>query len=534
MIFSQNARGYGWIDFSRLLRSRWPVVPILCSFTFFGGVALETKVGCLYECAVRLELGPGPAAPVSLSSSSDFRASVLTDFTRQLAELRSRSLLSEVVAGQDLATRWGTGDQAGAVRLLSGRSKVEPVPGERAVVLRVRDPSAESSAVIVNAIADRFLSRQESGLRAEARERVLRLAGEVGERHRVMGEIEARLPDAGEGEALDLRRQLVSETYLLRSLEARHLLAAIEAGEVSTRAHLVERAEASDAKKIVPIFLRTPILLLLGLFLAVMMIFLTRRQDFRLDFLARLLRRLELPFAGYTPVCGASLLAGQPLSPRLIEPYRDCRTKLQRLPAGNCLVMTLMSLRDRQGIAEVTTNLACVLADGGSTVLVIDANFRYPQLHEQFDAANHPGLSDFLSGEMRLEETVIKTRRPNLWFMPSGPLHEDPGSLVGGRRMGDLVREMRSRFDYLLIVAPSIHEFAEAGVIAAHADYTAVVTPYRRCSLSLLKKARLAIEVASAQLTAVFLTVDPEGESLRGRMKAVKGEPGPLRVTQGR
>ena len=517
MIFDQHASGYGWIDYLRLLRSRWPIAVLSCLLFLLGGMALQKGVPCLHESMVRLELEPkkefGKAAP----SLSEFRPSQLHDFSSHIAELRSHNLLSEVVVTCDIVKRWGSAHEAEATRLLEERTELVAMPHDRAIVLRARDLNPAASAELVNAIADQFLSRKESEIRGEANSRVERLEREVGERHRAIRGIEARLLELGadatasEEEKTDLRRQLVSEGYLLRSLEAKHQLAAIEAGEAKSQVRLVERAAESSARPFVPIFFTMPALLFLGLLSGVVVTILAERGDIRLNALANLMQRAELPLGGFVPTCGASLLNGGLLPPRLIESYRDLRTKLQRLPAGDCLLLTLMPLRGRDGLAEATTNLACVLADGGSTVLVIDADFRNPQLHRHFEAANHPGLSDFLSGEMRIEETVIKTLRPNLWFMPSGPLHQDPAGLIAGRRMGDLLWDMRSRFDYLLIAAPSIHEVSDAGALAALGDYTAVVAPYRDCSVPQLKKAKLAIEAASAQLTAVFLTVNLEG-----------------------
>jgi len=153
----------------------------------------------------------------------------------------------------------------------------------------------------------------------------------------------------------------------------------------------------------------------------------------------------------------------------------------------------------------------CVLADAGRTTLVIDADFRQPTLHGFFDAARHPGLSDFLSGEMRLEETVVRSRRPNLWFMPTGPLHDDPGGLLNGRRMGDLVWELRSRFEFILIASPSIHEVSDAGLLAGLADYTAVVTPCAGHSLRQLRETKTALETVSAPLGGVILTTRVKG-----------------------
>jgi succinoglycan biosynthesis transport protein ExoP len=157
-------------------------------------------------------------------------------------------------------------------------------------------------------------------------------------------------------------------------------------------------------------------------------------------------------------------------------------------------------------VAEVVAGLATVLADAGRTTLVIDADFRTSALHGLFDAALHPGLSDFLSGEMRLEETVVRSRRANLWFMPAGPLPGDPGGLLNGRRMTDLIWDLRSRFDFILLVSPSIHEVSDGGLLAGIADYTLVATPNGGHGIKRLLETKRALETVSAAMGGVVLT----------------------------
>ncbi len=508
------------MDYSHLLRSRWPIVMLVCSVVFLVGAALRKSIPFPYESVVCIRWEPEKATDEPAPSPSEFRAIRLNDFSARIAELRSGNLLSEVVLANDLVRRWDVDHEAAATRLLARRSEVEGRADEGVILLRTRDRTAAASAELANAIADRFLFRKHAEVRAESNARVVRFDREKRERHRAIEAIEARLlalsaadsgVEGGEDEKNDLRHRLHSERNLLRSLEAKHQLAVIEAGEAISPARLSERAEEVSATRIIPFFLQLPGMILAGLLAGAGAILVGGRGGVRLQFLANLQDRLELPVAGFAPLCGTSLLTENSLSPYLVESYRDLRTKLKRLPAGDCLFVTLLPLRSEAGLAEAATNLACVLADGGATVLVIDADFRDPQLHPHFEAARHPGLSDFLSGEMRLEETVIKTRRPNLWFMPSGPLHPDPGGLIAGRRMDDLLWDMRSRFDYLLIVAPPLHRVAEAGALAALADATAVVAPYGSCSVRQLEKARLALEVAAAQLTAVLLTTKVDG-----------------------
>jgi len=154
----------------------------------------------------------------------------------------------------------------------------------------------------------------------------------------------------------------------------------------------------------------------------------------------------------------------------------------------------------------VISNLSVIMAEAGHTVLLIDGDLRDPQVYRQFDAANHPGLSDYLSGEMRLEETVVKTRKNNLWFMPSGPPREDPSGLFAGKRMEDLIYDMKSRFDYLLITSPSPLSYSEAGVVSGIVDHTIAVTSYKRHSGKILKQLKQALEASGGLLSGVALS----------------------------
>ena len=146
MIFDQHASGYGWIDYLRLLRSRWPIAVLSCLLFLLGGMALQKGVPCLHESMVRLELEPkkefGQAAP----SLSEFRPSQLNDFSSHIAELRSHNLLSEVVVTCDLVKRWGSAHEAEATRLLEERTELVALPHDRAIVLRARDLNPAASA----------------------------------------------------------------------------------------------------------------------------------------------------------------------------------------------------------------------------------------------------------------------------------------------------------------------------------------------------------------------------------------------------
>ena len=57
-------------------------------------------------------------------------------------------------------------------------------------------------------------------------------------------------------------------------------------------------------------------------------------------------------------------------------------------------------------------NLAVSLAQAGSSVLLIDADLRRPQLHTIFDFDNEKGLSTFLSSAAKVDELFEIIKQP--------------------------------------------------------------------------------------------------------------------------
>lgn len=516
MIFGQSGAKLGWVDGLYLLRARWPLVLLIGSLVLLVGAVVRSKTPRLHEATVRISLDGLDGSVKAPAAGPEFQMDRRSDWIRQAAELSSRSLLSEVIAPCGLPARWGFTEEEEGFRLLESRLRVESVPSQRLFVVSARDLTREHAAALANVIAGRFVARKESEAKAEASARVRRFERERDECSGRMEATEARLVELAkeEGgsseEVAELRRLLVSQRNLSHSLEAKRQMALLEAKEPKPVARVVSPATADQAVAVNPPWLGLPGLSVLGLALGIVLALSVRRGGMRWSTVADLMRRLDVPVVGFAPLSGVSVVRMKEAPPSVLEPYRDVRNRLLRLPTGECTLLILMPARRNDPVSEAVANLACVLADAGRTVLVIDADFRRPILHGYFDAAQHPGLSDFLSGEMRLEETVIRSRRPNLWFMPAGPLHADPGGLLGGRRMDDLIWELKRRFDFILIASPSIHATSDAGLLAGLADYTLAATPYLGHSLRCLRETKTALETVSASFAGVLLTTRVE------------------------
>jgi capsular exopolysaccharide synthesis family protein len=525
MIFGRIAAKFATYECFCLVRSQWPLILLTASIVLLGGAVIRKKVPRLYEATAVIDLESGAADRIDGVAEPVFRPLPQNDLKRRIAELEHHSLLEEAAARVDLVRRWERGSLEDTIELLGDRLRVGADPSSEGIRLSVRDLSREHAAALANAIGDRFIARKDEEARDEAKARVRRLQEERDEADREIEETETRLVEMSKGAATDgedpeeLRRRLVTLRHLHHSLEAKHQQALLEAEIAATPIRLSVPASPAQVRVIRQPWLSLPALFVTGLLGGILLVLLREsRAGRRWDALADLMNRLDVPLAGYAPLANRSPVGIREFPDAWIEPYREIRNRLFRLPAGECLLLAVMPVRKSDPVAEAVASLGAVLADAGRTTLVIDADFRSSALHELFEAARHPGLSDFLSGEMRLEETVIRARRPNLWFMPTGPLPEDPGGLLGGRRMTDLIWDLRSRFDFILLVSPSIHEVSDGGLLANLADYTLVTTPDAGHSFKRLQETKTALETVSAQMGGVLLTkrvvVDLVGEAV--------------------
>jgi receptor protein-tyrosine kinase len=137
--------------------------------------------------------------------------------------------------------------------------------------------------------------------------------------------------------------------------------------------------------------------------------------------------------------------------------------------------MVITSSRPMEGKTTVVSNLGIALADIGASVLLIDGDLRRPRLHKVFDQVNSWGLSDMLREknaveELPLEALVKRTTVPGLHLLPSGTCTDNIFGLLWSGRMGRLLPRFREAFDYVLVDAPPCLEFADARIMARHAE----------------------------------------------------------------
>ncbi len=140
-----------------------------------------------------------------------------------------------------------------------------------------------------------------------------------------------------------------------------------------------------------------------------------------------------------------------PRSP-VAEAFRSLRTNLEFIAVDRPLKSILISSAGaEEGKTTLTSNLGLILAQGGKRVVLLDADLRRPRLHKELGVSNRIGLSDLFRGVASVEEALHPFGRTGVSIITSGGLPPNPAELIGSVKMGQILDELESRFDVVLI-----------------------------------------------------------------------------------
>tara|TARA_Y100001968_G_C19429156_1_gene756034 strand:- start:1077 stop:2732 length:1656 start_codon:yes stop_codon:yes gene_type:complete len=124
-----------------------------------------------------------------------------------------------------------------------------------------------------------------------------------------------------------------------------------------------------------------------------------------------------------------------------------------------------------------TTNsilLGKLVSDLGKKVLLIDANFRKPKIHDKLLLNNNKGLSDLLIGKENEWQNLIQKVdfNDNLYVMTAGINDKNILKLFKSENMINLINKINKSdlFDLIIWDSSAIYDFSEARLLASYLD----------------------------------------------------------------
>jgi tyrosine-protein kinase Etk/Wzc len=188
------------------------------------------------------------------------------------------------------------------------------------------------------------------------------------------------------------------------------------------------------------------------------------------------------------------------------EAFRMLRTGLAFANAERPLrTIAVTSPGPSEGKSTISVNLASVLAQAGSRVLLVDADMRHPVLHTIFKHAKKPGLSDLIISETDLAQAICPTGLDGLSYLPCGTVPPSPADLLTLNAARDLLDRLKSEYDYVVIDTPPVLVAADTPVIGTLVDTCVMVVRAGITALDGLEDAYASMVNGGAHLSGLVV-----------------------------
>jgi len=139
------------------------------------------------------------------------------------------------------------------------------------------------------------------------------------------------------------------------------------------------------------------------------------------------------------------------------EEFRTLRARIQSLRRTRDL-RTIVVSSTRPGEGKTTTAVNLALSFGlerENSICLIDADLRTPRVQKAFPPGAF-GLAEVLEGDAKLEEALIAVPETRLMVLPVKALPSAPSELLSARVMVDLLGELCTRFQTVIVDAPPV------------------------------------------------------------------------------
>ena len=194
---------------------------------------------------------------------------------------------------------------------------------------------------------------------------------------------------------------------------------------------------------------------------------------------------------------------------RAAESFRQLRTNLRFVDVDNeprRIVVT--SALAGEGKSTVSSNIARLVAQAGTPVLLVDADLRRPQIATTFEIDGTVGLTQALAGDVEMRDVIVDSGMTNLSVLPAGRIPPNPSELLGSLRMKQFIDELAQ--DYLVILdAPPLLPVTDAGLLSAFCDGALLVQAAGKTQIEQSEQCRRILDQVGSRLLGVVLNKAP-------------------------
>jgi capsular polysaccharide biosynthesis protein/Mrp family chromosome partitioning ATPase len=466
-------------DYLGLVRRHWWVVLVLTALGVAGAAAVTRTLPREYVSSTSVLVQPSGGDTNAAGGRT--KGEINLDTEAQLV----RSTQVATLAAELLRSKTDP-------RELARTTSVEVPPNTTVLQIKYAARTPELAQAGSHAFAEAYLRSREESAHYDLDTQIKALTAKLEQLSSQLGQVVSKLGKLADQSpnrpTLDSQRvTLQTQINQLNSKLNGLSTTAVSAGRIISDAGLPSRPRKPDLK----VNLAGGAVLggLLGLLVAA----LRHRLDRRVRRAGDVWRRADVP------VLAEVTARAKPRLDDVFPPYGGGGRIFNRL-RNEVVAAIAASSKEQGGRAVVVTgasrgpsatvvaaNLATALARTGSEVVLVGAYqpelmVGVAPLAAMVGVAPTPGLSDVICGRVALTTALQRApRTPHLRVLATGATASAAG-LLQSQTLRDIVAQLRTQCDYLIIEAPSTEASADAQSLAGTADAAIVAIELRRTS----------------------------------------------------
>ena len=394
---------------------------------------------------------------------------------------------------------------------LSKKVSVELLPGTKLIRLNAQNENEQQAILIADTVAKHFVDQLKRMLSEPYTQRNANLQTQMSNLNEQIKTTEAEIRKHSSARAMiqtDLARaqnSLLESRTSYQSFQQDYQQLSVTAAEGADTILITEPAHIPHS----PVLnkqLYTLFAVVIGMVIGLALAFALEILDDRINSPEDVVRKLGLTLLGTIGKISAKedklVVVKEPLS-YIAENYRVLSTNIHVLKTKkhvNTLLIT--SPTPREGKSVTTANLAVVLAQGGLSVLVVDADLRLPTLHIFFDLENQKGFSNLLMEENM--EGLPLHEVQGVKVITSGDVALSPHQLKPQRLLA-LMQRFTQEADIVLIDCAPVLSCSDTLNLAALSDGVVLVMRTGQAEGNIAREAIQVLSQVNANILGVVL-----------------------------